>query len=434
MIRRNKRRSGLSREDGSLTIITAVAMGAILGILALVFDLGQWFLVRNELQNIADAAALAGAKKLIQAKDFANPQLAAVYCDEAVAAAQAVAAENRSSGAAMAIAGSDIVMGKWSLTTSSFQRTGCSTNPEEVNALQVTVRRDGTDNPKLTNFFGGFFGLPQLENKATAVAYLGLAGTSSIELPFAVPQNYPAGQGPYAGNHPFLRWLGPTPAHAADPQTYTWKDLGGSTLDTSRGTFIMPTYGERTSLSNLQKYIKGPKNGGLHYPQLQVGQAVYPISEYRWAGNVYDNFQLLRQRFDSEKRNGKWRVTTVAYGTTPVTAALPPHSWLQLAARLVGPSPAHACASYTVPTVYIQGLVTVDVKDVQCQSTCKSYAYPDERSCYNTCYLTVEVPLNQNFVTTDTSGNPTPYQRDYQSMHPSSNPVGVFAAVPKLVK
>ena len=55
-----------------------------LAFLALSVDLGQLFVAKNELQNIADAAALAGAKKLIQAKDPNNPGSAAVYCTDAV--------------------------------------------------------------------------------------------------------------------------------------------------------------------------------------------------------------------------------------------------------------------------------------------------------------------------------------------------------------
>jgi Flp pilus assembly protein TadG len=69
-----------------------------LGLLAMTVDLGQLFVSKNELQNIADAAALAGAKKLVQAKDPANPGLAAVYCSEAISTAQAVAADNKSFG------------------------------------------------------------------------------------------------------------------------------------------------------------------------------------------------------------------------------------------------------------------------------------------------------------------------------------------------
>ncbi len=427
---------GSPRELGAITPILAVGLALALGLMAMTIDLGQLFVGKNELQNIADAAALAGAKKLIQAKDPANPWLAAVYCSEAITTAQAVAGENRSFGATMTVTGTDVTLGQWDLTTGSFSRTGCSSDPLNVTAIQVTVRRDGTDNPQLSTFFGGLLGVPEMSTSATAVAYLGLAGTSSLSLPFAVPANYPAGQAPFVRTTPLLDWFMPRPAVAADPQEYTWKDLGGSSLDTERSTFIMPKYSERTSLSKLQKYIKGPNMGGYHYPQVEVGQKVYPISEYRWASNVYNNFTYLKNRYSAEKgADGKWRVTAAVYGIENPLAALPtPNSWLGLAQRLLGPKAAHACASYTVPAVYVQGFVTLDITEVSCESSCKYYSYPDERSCYNTCYVDMEVPLKDNFVTTDKSSTTNPVQRDYHDMNPIAHKVGNFASVPYLVK
>lgn len=434
----NQRTRGSPQERGAISPILAVCLAVALGLLALGLDLGQVFVTKNELQNIADAAALAGAKKLIQAKDPNNPQLAAVYCDEAITTAQAVASENRSAGAVMTVTSGDVVLGQWNLNGGSFTRTGCSTNPMEVTAVQVTVRRDGTDNPTISTFFGGLLGVSQMNSTATAVAYLGVAGTSSLDIPFAVSPNYPAGQSPYARSQPALDWLGPKEAQAANPQPYTWKDLGGSSLDTTRSTFVMPAYAERTDLAKLQKYIKGPSAGGLKYPQVTVGQKVYPISEYQWATNVYNNFTYLKTRYNAAAKvpgTNKWRVTAGVYSPTPVTAVAPVNPWLQLAGRLLpGPSQANACASYTVPAVYLQGLITLDVTGVTCDSDCKNYSYPDSRSCYKVCYVDLEVPLTQNFVTTDRGSNPIPVQKDYKDMNASASDVGAFASVPRLVK
>jgi hypothetical protein len=198
----------------------------------------------------------------------------------------------------------------------------------------------------------------------------------------------------------------------------------------------MPKYSERTDLGKLQKYIKGPDLGGDHYPQVEVGQKVYPISEYRWAYNVYNNFKYLKDRYNAEKdASGKWRVTAAVYGTDdPMAAARPVRPWLRLAQSLLGPKAAHACASYTVPSVYVQGFATVDVKEVSCESSCKYYSYPDSRSCYNTCYMEMEVPLKDNFVSNDQSSTPNPTQRDYHDMNPTAHKVGNFVSVPFLVK
>lgn len=48
--------------------MVAISILAILGFLALVTDVGQFYLVRNRLQAAADSAALAGAQDLAQDK------------------------------------------------------------------------------------------------------------------------------------------------------------------------------------------------------------------------------------------------------------------------------------------------------------------------------------------------------------------------------
>jgi hypothetical protein len=48
--------------------------------------------------------------------------------------------------------------------------------------------------------------------------------------------------------------------------------------------------------------------------------------------------------------------------------------------------------------------------------------------------VNLEVPLTQNFVTTDRGSNPIPVQKDYKDMNASASDVGAFASVPRLVK
>jgi len=434
-------------ERGSITPIIALGLMAFVGFLALGIDLGQLYVVKNELQNVADGAALAAAKQLVAPQDIDNANYTAVVnCPGATTAAINVAAQNRSFGDAnpIVVNPSDVVIGNYNPSTRIFDASGCTTNPNNTNAVQVTVHRTGEYNPQVTTFFGNALGVGSQQNcSATAVAWLPPTGTSALDLPFGVPAGWVAGQEPlsYNGWQRILNKFAPTPAYATDPQTYTWKDKGGSTLDTTRATFIMPLYSERTSLSKLQQYIKGPGvSGGLQYPQVKVGQQVYPISEYKWGSNIKTNFNYLNTRWndaDTKKYNGKWPVTVAVYGTAPVTAALPQNSWLKLASRLIpGVTQAHACMSYTTPAVYVEGLVHADVVSVTYNSSCNTGSDQSiPTSCLNTCYMTVEVPQNQNYTTTDKSGGPGNYQpRDYQDMNPSANPVGVYSATPVIVK
>jgi uncharacterized membrane protein len=49
------------RQPGQTIALAAVSMVALVGILAFVIDAGMFFVIRRELQNAADAGALAGA-------------------------------------------------------------------------------------------------------------------------------------------------------------------------------------------------------------------------------------------------------------------------------------------------------------------------------------------------------------------------------------
>src|SRR5947209_4613273 len=51
-------------EHGATIVFVAVVMIVILGMAALVVDVGSWFNTRREAQNAADAAALAGVQDL----------------------------------------------------------------------------------------------------------------------------------------------------------------------------------------------------------------------------------------------------------------------------------------------------------------------------------------------------------------------------------
>ena len=75
-----------SRQRGSVAIVFGLSIVLLLAMSGLVIDLGHLYIVRTELQNAADAAALAGAKDLNQAADGIT---------KAVAKAMAVSAKNK---------------------------------------------------------------------------------------------------------------------------------------------------------------------------------------------------------------------------------------------------------------------------------------------------------------------------------------------------
>jgi len=68
-------------EQGQVIVLTVIAMTVLLGMSALVLDVGAWFRTKRQLQATADAAALAGAQALPDAPGQAQ-NLALDYADK----------------------------------------------------------------------------------------------------------------------------------------------------------------------------------------------------------------------------------------------------------------------------------------------------------------------------------------------------------------
>ncbi|MHB8066372.1 MAG: pilus assembly protein TadG-related protein [Desulfobaccales bacterium] len=454
-------------ERGSITPILALALVAVVGAMAVSIDLGQLFLVKNDIQNVADAAALAGAKKLLQDKLPAGAPdgIPEVYCDEAIQAAIDVANKNFSFGSdtPIKITAANVTIGKWNLSTKQFDRTGCSADPILVNAVQVTVNRTGDENPQVSTFFGSVLGVgdkpkddleyagpTKLSVAASSVALLGLAGTSAIDLPFAVPKQYTAGQGSASnGFERMLERFAPAPAYAAT-KSFEWHDVGPGSFDLGHASFAVPTRNDQDN-AKLLTYIYGPNmsdgTSGKRFPQIKVGDQIWGMSEWNWGSYIFKTFMAVKKRFNdpnTPKKNGKWRVTVPVFENKQVTAALPQNSWFNLASRLIpGVSQAYACTGYTTPVVYTQGFITIDITGVVAPTKADgktadcgtgSGDQSSSGSCQKKCYMTIEVPLNDNTLSTDKGSNPIPYQKDYKDMFTPAVEIGVFASVPRLVK
>ena len=57
-------------QSGMVAVIVAILLAVLLGFAALAVDIGHVMVVRNEIQNAADAAALAGACVLLPADPY----------------------------------------------------------------------------------------------------------------------------------------------------------------------------------------------------------------------------------------------------------------------------------------------------------------------------------------------------------------------------
>ena len=143
----------LNDERGSSIVINAVAMVMALGLAALAIDMGNAYVIRNEMQSTADATALAAASQLPNVGLATNTAIEYAHknLDPAVHG--------------NVLSASDVVPGTWDKDTSSFVP-----NAPPLNAVQVTLRRTSDNGNAKQTFFARALGHDSLDIAVTAVA------------------------------------------------------------------------------------------------------------------------------------------------------------------------------------------------------------------------------------------------------------------------
>ena len=185
---------GKHRRRGSIAVLTAVMMTFLVGMVAFAVDYGYLVKVRTDLQRAADAAALAAVQDLVpsaygwqnldRVRATVRPYFGATYGDPA-----------------FLIADTDIEIGRYdpetiySHVTLFTVATGAtswhaSTPSETLDAVRITLRRDGASNPLVPLFFACVLGSRQADVVASATAVLQKAEImlpGADVLPFATP-------------------------------------------------------------------------------------------------------------------------------------------------------------------------------------------------------------------------------------------------------
>ena len=171
-------------QRGVTAVVVAIVITVLLSIAAMAVDIGYVAATKNELQNAADSAALAGAGLLGQIYLNMNlTQQQAYICDNEdhlpsdsyandslsiIAQAQDVggAGKNKAGGKDININSVDVFINSW---------TGTPFNTNDYNqpdAVKVTVRRDAAANGPITTFFANIFGISTADVRADATAAL----------------------------------------------------------------------------------------------------------------------------------------------------------------------------------------------------------------------------------------------------------------------
>jgi Flp pilus assembly protein TadG len=194
----------LKRRRGAVVVLVAILLVALLAMVSFCVDFGYMVRVNAELQNAADASALAGACELmkVQINGLASNSIpAATSIEAARAEAQRIATLNSAGNTTLSLLTNDIVVGYMSNPTDQQQTLNAWTTGDPLpNTIEVLMRRDSTANTPVPLFFARVLGISSWSTTAKATAAFqpasnvtGFKSTNGLNgklLPIAIDVNY----------------------------------------------------------------------------------------------------------------------------------------------------------------------------------------------------------------------------------------------------
>lgn len=171
----------LENSRGTVAVMVALTMTVMLAMGSAAIDIGHALVARNELQNAADAAALAGARTLGVAYEGRTPAAMATYTltggDRAaiVSSAQATSVLNKAAAVNVSVNAADVQIGLWNSATRTFTVTA-----NQPRSVRVTTRRDGSANGPISTFLASVVGMSSVNVSAVATAELTSLGSTPL--------------------------------------------------------------------------------------------------------------------------------------------------------------------------------------------------------------------------------------------------------------
>ena len=185
-------------QQGAVVVLMAFLLFVLLGITAFAIDFGYRHVVRNELQNASDAAALAAARDLGRVYESLSPDAQRFYVCEASdqSRIKTVAINSGQENYAgdvkeLKIYESDIQIGVWDKESKTF--TESSAQPDAVKVIARRQSTNGNENGPIQTFFAPIFGIPTLEVNALATAALSPLSTieeGGLPIPVAISEQW----------------------------------------------------------------------------------------------------------------------------------------------------------------------------------------------------------------------------------------------------
>jgi hypothetical protein len=292
-------------QHGAVAILVGISMLALVGFTALAVDVGYVMTTRNELQNIADAAALATARQLGDIYKVNSTYDNSIDLPIIVSVAKDVALENRAGGKiGIHINASDVEIGVWD--GSAFTPSAA-----QPNATRATARRDGGANGPLSTFFAKILGIDSVNVNAQAIAALSAQATAEDVLPFGISKT-----------------LFETAFCDQPESVYFTEDL-----QDCAGWHTFEEWPENSE-ARLEDIVSGMNDGTFENPGAKVGD------EFVFTGwpvlSVFNELQVL---YNSNKdADGNWEVNIAVYDNGELNGCGTPSPWpnSQTARSIVG--------------------------------------------------------------------------------------------------
>jgi hypothetical protein len=192
-------------------VYVSVGFMSFMAATTLAIDVGMFMTARNQTQNSADAAALAGAVAMVH-DSFTDRSVGGPVVQSALR----TAAQNAVAGGAVDVQPSDVTfpLGPGGLN----------------NRVRVQVFRSADRSNPVATLLGGFFGVPSVSLWAAATAEASPANAATCVAPFAIPDKWTERQTPgwdpgdSFNAFPSNPSLQPDIYHRADQSGYTGYD------------------------------------------------------------------------------------------------------------------------------------------------------------------------------------------------------------------
>jgi Flp pilus assembly protein TadG len=281
----------LKNEQGAVAAMTSILLLVLLASAAAAIDIGHALVTRGELQNAADAGALAGTRRLSEVYQLMAPSAQQTYTltggDRAaiVAAVQTAGVANRAAGVSISINPADIAIGTWSSAT--LTHTPTVNQPKSV---RVTARRDGAANGPVSTFLAQVVGLSSVNVSASATADLtpvNAAAPGQLDAPFGISTFYFNTYG------------------CGDSVKFYPND------GTPQACAAWTSFNQDANANNMKNIVDGLRDGSYTSPGVSPGNTLNFTN-----GNLASVFPKLQQLYNAKKdANGYWDVFVPVYNS-----------------------------------------------------------------------------------------------------------------------